>query len=199
MKKKYKKGKFKKDNTMVVLDIETTGFLGQGGLIVEVGMVSLNIKTGKIDTLFDSVCKEPDFSERHTQNPFGWIFKNSDLTFEEVMDALGIEKILPEVQKIINKHPLGCTAFNRSFDVKFLEDRGIEFGKLLPCPMKVSTPLCQAKGRYGQVKFPKVEEAWNHFFPDVPYVEAHRGADDSIHEAQIIYELIQQGHYWENK
>jgi len=38
-----------------------------------------------------------------------------------------------------------------------------------------------------------VEEAFDFFFPDNEYVEAHRGADDSKHEAMIVYKLYELG------
>jgi DNA polymerase-3 subunit epsilon len=42
---------------------------------------------------------------------------------------------------------------------------------------------------YSGYKWPSVEEAFKYFFPDTQYVEKHRGADDSKHEAMIVYEL----------
>lgn len=196
MKRKFKIGK---SYDILIIDIETTGFLGQGGVIVEIGIVSLNIHSGETITVFDRVCKDPAFSEKHTKDPYGWIFDNSDLTFEMVMEADCISTLLPSVQKIIKRHPNGCTAFNRSFDVKFLESKGIVFDKLLPCPMYKSTHLVKAKDKRGKTKSPNVEEAWKHFFPDVPYIEKHRGADDAVHEAKIVHELIKQRKYFEDK
>ena len=38
--------------TIAIVDIETTGFLNQKGLIVEIGIVSLNLNTGKIKEEF---------------------------------------------------------------------------------------------------------------------------------------------------
>jgi len=37
---------------IVIVDIETSGFQHQGGLIVEVGIVSLNLQTGNISNEF---------------------------------------------------------------------------------------------------------------------------------------------------
>jgi DNA polymerase III epsilon subunit-like protein len=41
-------------NTVGIVDIETTGFLNQGGKIVEIGIVELNISTGERKVLFES-------------------------------------------------------------------------------------------------------------------------------------------------
>jgi DNA polymerase III epsilon subunit-like protein len=179
-------------NKLLVIDIETTGFLPKGGKIVEVGIVELDIETGCIKALLDVVCREGGFID-----PKAWIFNNSSLTVEDVGKAprfsgkWGVEKV---IQGIIDQYPLGATAFNRDFDVKFLQSREILFGKLQPCPMLVATDICKLPGHRGY-KWPKVEEAWEFFFPYVPYVEEHRGADDAMHEAQIVYEMIKTGVY----
>lgn len=181
-------------NKILVIDIETTGFQNQGGAIVEVGAVSLSLGTGEVTTVFDSVCRKDILSGRHREEPMGWIFKNSSLTVEEAREAPLLPDLLPEIQSIINNHPLGATAYNRSFDFNFLQSRGVTFPKALPCPMKLATPVCKLMPmKYGTYKWPSVEEAWKHFFPDQPYEELHRGADDARHEALIVWELYRQG------
>ncbi|MCK5906008.1 MAG: hypothetical protein KAG37_00375, partial [Flavobacteriales bacterium] len=79
------------------------------------------------------------------------------------------------------------------FDFEFLISRGFRFPKMLPCPMLLSTDVCKLPGNYGKYKWPKVEEAYDHFFPNNTYVEKHRGADDAFHEADIVYELHKMG------
>ncbi len=61
--------------------------------------------------------------------------------------------------------------------------------------MLVSTPICKCPNKNGRggYKWPKVEEAYKHFFPESEYVELHRGADDAFHEADIVYELHKLG------
>ena len=177
---------------ILVLDIETTGFLDKGGLIVEVGIVSLDTKTGKIVEVYSSLLREGTFSPRHEKEPFGWIFKNSDLRYEDVLIAPEAEVVLKEVQDIIDKYSLGCTAFNHKFDFGFLEDRGIKILNKLDCPMLLSANICKLPGKFGTYKWPKVEEAYEFFFPESKYGEKHRGADDAKHEAEIVYELIKR-------
>lgn len=181
---------------ILIIDIETTGFQTDGGAIVEVGIVSLDLDSGGIETLFDSVCREEILTARHREPPMGWIFHNSTLTIEMVREAPLLSDLLPEIQNIINEHPLGATAYNRAFDFNFLESRGIAFGNKLPCPMELATPICKLPSlhpSHGRYKWPKVEEAWAHFFPGEEYVELHRGADDARHEARIVYELYRRG------
>lgn len=185
----------KNENKLLVIDIETTGFLHQGGSIVEIGIVELDVVTGEAAIIYDSLCREDILTAKHRQEPLGWIFKNSDLKPEALRLAPHFKFVKREVQKIIDKYPLGVTAFNRNFDEGFLSDRELKFGLLQPCPMLIGTNVCKLPGKRGGYKWPKVEEAWKFLFPDEPYVEQHRGADDALHEAKIVFELIKRGHY----
>jgi len=175
---------------VAVVDIETTGFQDQGGMIVEIGIVGLDLDTGKIDEKLDVIVKESGLCERHTRHPYGWIFKNSSLTFEEVMAADDLQSTLPLVQQILDEYPLGATAFNKKFDFNYLKSRGLKI-KELPCIMLSATPVVNLPPNPGfsSPKWPSVNEAWKFFFPNVSYNEAHRGLDDAKHEALILFEL----------
>lgn len=177
---------------ILILDIETTGFTPESGKIVEIGIVELDLSNGNRQIIFDQVCWEKGLTEEELEK--AWIIKNSDLTIEAVRTSTNLEVLKPEIQQILNNYPLGATAFNNSFDFRFMDHRGFVFPKKLPCPMLLSTDICRlpkAKG-YGY-KWPKVEEAHKHFFGDVGYVEKHRGADDAFYEAQIVHELYKMG------
>jgi len=185
----------KMEKKILILDIETTGFLKQGGSIVEIGIVELNLDNGEIKHIFDSFCREDILTAKHRKPPYGWIFNNSDLTPAMVRSAPSFNDVAVEVQEIINGYPIGCTAFNNVFDFDFLEDRGIEFITKLPCPMKLSTSICKLPNRGGRsgYKWPSVDEAFKFFLPELPYKEKHRGADDAYHEAMIVYKLYEMG------
>lgn len=178
---------------ILILDIETTGFLQQGGKIVEVGIVELDLTNGDRKIIFSEVCHESGITLDEVQN--SWIVKNSDLNMESIKYSGSLESKKQRIQKILDDYPLGATAFNNAFDFGFMENRGIKFPKKLPCPMKLSTDICKIpnQNRYGGFKWPKVEEAHKHFFGDVGYVEKHRGADDAYYEAEIVYELYKLG------
>lgn len=178
---------------ILVIDIETTGFIRQGGKIVEVGIVSLDLSNGQKEILFDSLCHERSITREAVEN--SWIVQNKYITVEEIQNSPQLISILPQIQSIINAHPIGATAFNRSFDFDFLESRGIKFPKKLPCPMILATDICKLPNQngYSSYKWPKVEEAWKHFFPEIEYVELHRGADDAFHEADIVHALYKIG------
>lgn len=178
---------------ILVLDIETSGFLNKGGSIVEIGIVSLDLESGDIKEVFNSLVKEPILDEKHQQAPFGWIFKNSDLKFSDLENAPTANEVFPKVQKIIDSYPNGITAYNKKFDFDFLKDRGLTISKELDCPMHLSTNVCEIPGKFGNIKWPNVEEAYKFFFPNEKYVEEHRGLDDAKHEAKIIHELYKRG------
>lgn len=180
------------DNLILILDIETTNFLNKGGKIVELGAADLNLETGEIRKVFDEMTHETGITKKEAEE--SWIVNNSSMTVDDIRFSKNLDYIKPHFQDVIDCYPLGATAFNNVFDFGFLESRGFTFPKKLGCPMKLSTNICQLpKKRGGGYKWPSVEEAHKHFFGDVGYVEQHRGADDAMHEAQIVYKLYQMG------
>jgi len=177
---------------ILVLDIETTGFLPQGGKIVEVGIVELDLNDGKRVVLFSEVCHEKGITVDEVEK--SWIVQNSDLTTKMIKYSGSLDGKRKRIQQILNDYPLGATAFNNAFDFGFLEDRGFVFPRKLPCPMKLSTDICKIPHpKNSGFKWPKVEEAHLHFFGDVGYVEKHRGADDAYFEAEIVHKLYELG------
>lgn len=177
---------------ILIVDIETTGFSYEHDAIVEIGIVSLDLDTGEIVVLFDSPILEPHFEKKHKE---AWIFLNSSLCIDDVKIAPTLEEVFPVVQKIFSDH-CGLTAYNRGFDFNFLENRGFKLPPAFPCPMAVATDILKLKKKKGDAyKWPKLQEAWNFFFPDCPYVEKHRGADDARMEALIVNELHKRGEY----
>lgn len=177
---------------ILIFDIETTGFLEKGGLIVEIGMVELNLLNGEKKIVFDSMCWEDGMSEEIFEK--SWISKNSNMCINDFKNSPNLKTIKNKIQKIINSYPNGCTAYNNQFDFGFFENRGFKFPVKLDCPMRLSTDICKLPARQGPGwKWPKVQEAYDIFFPESNYIEEHRGADDAMHEAEIIYELYLRG------
>jgi DNA polymerase III subunit epsilon len=181
---------------IVVVDIETSGFQQQGGLIVEVGMVSLNLETGRISDELNEIVRENGFGEKHARDPYGWIFKNSDLRYEEVLRSRDLLEIIPNIQSVFDRYQYGATAFNKQFDSGFLKSRGLRI-KELPCIMLSAAPVVNLPPNpgYFDPKWPKVQEAWDFFFPGSGYIETHRALDDARHEALIAYELYKIGKF----
>lgn len=168
---------------ILVLDIETTNFFNRGGLIVEIGVVELNLDNGNITPKYYSLVKEKSFNETHKNS---WIFNNTDLDFNEVNRAKDLN--LFELQYLFNRYKV--ISWNTDFDFTFLKDRGLILQEL-PCPMKQSTNYFKIPGNYG-FKYPSVQEAWNILFPDIEKIETHRALDDTKQEARIIYELYKK-------
>lgn len=174
---------------ILIVDIETTGFLQAGGKIVEIGIVELDLSNGNKQIIFDKVTHEKGITRAEVEK--SWIVKNSSLTVEDVRTSKCLDILKPEIQEILHSYKFGCTAFNNAFDFGFMEHRGFVFPKKLDCPMKLSTNICQIPGMRG-FKWPKVPEAYEFFFGKTGYIESHRGADDAFHEADIVYELFKR-------
>ena len=178
------------DSKILVLDIETTGYTPKNK-IVEIGIVSLDLLNGNIETLFDELIKEDSLTLTELAN--SWIIANSDMKIEDVWAAKNLQHYFEQIQKIINEHPLGMTAFKKTFDFAFFADRGFEIPVQLKCPMKLSRDIVKALDKNGRTKNPTAEDAYRHFYPGENYIEKHRGADDAKHEAKIVYALYKRG------
>lgn len=185
--------------TILIMDIETTGFLNKGGKIVEVGAVELCLKTGNKKIVFNKVIN-PGLSAEKLEKT--WIVENKYMTVNEINAGFTFESIKTELQELINKYPDGATAFHNKFDFEFLESYGIKFPVKLPCLMEKSKPICKLPPTakmlhwgFDGFKSPKAQEAYDHFFGKTDYIELHRGADDAFHEADICFELHKLGKF----
>lgn len=175
---------------VVVIDLETTGLDPINDLIIEIGIIELNLKTCETKILFNSFVKEPTFGEKHRDS---WIFNNSDINFEDIQNAPLFEEFKEILNNIFKNYY--TTAFNKSFDLGFLKARGIKIQNELPCIMRTATNICKIPFPNGGsgYKWPKCQEAWEFFFPNSEYIEKHRAADDAEHEAKIFFELYKRG------
>ncbi len=116
------------------------------------------------------------------------------MTVEEIKSGVEFSQVKDKIQAIINDYPAGATAFNRQFDFNFLQLYGISFLKMLPCPMLISAKIIRIR-KSGKVSKPNAEEAFRYFNPGIEYIEKHRGADDAMHEASIVFELNKLIHF----
>lgn len=172
-----------------IIDLETTDYTPKHGKIVEVGIVALNLETGEKKTVFDKVIKGTSDMSLVAKS---WIIQNSSLTGSDIIRAKPLDFHKQEIQQIINDLD-GITAFNSSFDFRFLDSSGILVKNKLDCPMKLSRSIVEALDKNGRVKNPSVQETYDFFFPGSGYVEKHRAADDAFHEADIVLELYKRG------
>jgi DNA polymerase-3 subunit epsilon len=174
---------------VAIIDIETTN-IQKEGCIIEIGIVELDLVTGATQILFDSLVKEPLFGGIHRNS---WIFNNSDLKFEDVVNAPGLDHVKDEIQEILDQYSL--TAYNTAFDFGFMESRGFTIKKDIPDIMAVAKEACKIMYAKGGYKNPKMQEAWDNLFPNTDYIEKHRAVDDAIHEAEILFEMYKRGEY----
>lgn len=175
---------------VLIIDIETTGFNHRKNSIVELALVSLDLDTGDTEVVFNRIMREEKTTFQEVNN--SWIIKNSTLTAEEVMVAHTFDFYKNEIQDIIDRFQLGCTAFNRDFDMRFVEFRGIRMGIKLRCPMRLSKDVLRIPSGRGY-KMTNVTEAYIYFTKDYDYIEKHRAASDAMDEAVIVYELYRLG------
>lgn len=167
---------------IIIIDLETTGLNYYVDAIIEIGICKLNLRTGNIEPIFSKICQEQDKNIPHD----AWVFQNSDLNYDDVIQAPDIEIFREELQHLFNKYYM--TAYNQSFDFDFLKLRGFEIRKRFWDPMFKLQYLLKIPYWNGDYKWPSFQEAWNYFFPNSNYKETHRALDDAIHEAQIVYE-----------
>jgi DNA polymerase III epsilon subunit-like protein len=171
---------------LLVVDIETTGFNANTDAIVEIGIVLVNTETKKTCLVFDKVIKDKKFNQLYHTN--SWIFKNTTLTVNDVINANSLESYFDEIQSLFDKYKM--TAYNKSFDLRFLRAAGFKMNDV-ECLMK-------AAKRYsnyivnGRVKTPSVEEIYNQFFVkgDDQYIEKHRAGSDAIDESNILLHMV---------
>jgi DNA polymerase III epsilon subunit-like protein len=142
---------------ILILDLETTGFLNQNGKIVEIGIVELDLTDGSRKIIYNQVCHEKGITMEEVSE--SWIVQNSDLNAELIKYSPSLDRIRPTVQKILDDYPLGATAFNNAFDFGFCEAKWITFPKKLDCPMLLSTDICQLpspRGGLNGLKFKRL-------------------------------------------
>ncbi len=115
------------------------------------------------------------------------------MKFEDLEGAPSLNYLKNQIQEIFNHYSL--TAYNTSFDFRFMESRGFVIKKDIPDIMAVAKDVCKIMRARGGYKIPKMQEAWDNLFPNTNYIEKHRAVDDAIHEAIILFEMYKRGEY----
>ncbi len=174
-----------------VVDLETTGFNPRRDFLVEVGICRLDLATGEITSLVDSLVQEAGFAVRASPNAL--IFRHSNLRFRDILEAPPWPAVKPLVVDACGRYPVA--AYNVNFDLGFLRARGIRPRRELPCIMRAAARACQIKTQTRTAKWPSLVEAWHAFFPDEPFVQLHRAYDDCIHEARLLWRMRYNGAY----
>jgi len=175
-------------SSILVVDLETTGLNAGFDDIVEIGIAKLHLETGKVSKVFDQVIKPKRDYDR-----YAWVFRNTSLTPEMVDDAEPLETYFRELYSFLANN-LVC-AYNAPFDVGFLRANGFDCPEVAIDPMDICTNILKIEHDYYGYKYPKFQEAYNHYFGYDGYSEAHRAYDDAKHEAKLIFEMIRRGDY----
>jgi DNA polymerase III epsilon subunit-like protein len=172
---------------ILVVDLETTGFW-PSDVIVEIGICLVDTEAKTIELVFDKVVKEDKFNEKKHKN--SWIFKNTDLTVEDVVNARPLSDYKDKIQGLFDKYKM--TAYNKSFDIRFLKKAGFVMDDV-KCLMKTATKYSEYKDKNGNVKKPSVEEIYTQFFmkDGETYIEEHRAGADAIDESKILLRLVE--------
>jgi DNA polymerase III alpha subunit (gram-positive type) len=172
---------------ILVVDLETTGFIATSDAIVEIGISLVNTKTKKVTLVFDQVVKHNKFTKWKHKN--SWIFQNTTLTVEDVEKANSLNSYFKEIQALFDKYPM--TAYNKSFDIRFLSANGFKVNDV-KCLMKTAKQYSKFKTKTGGVKVPSVEEIYNQFFMNKGeiYIEEHRAGADAMDEGRILLHMV---------
>ena len=175
------------ENKVLVIDVEASAANPQWAELLEIGIVELCLKTGKITTLVDEIIKP---KEKISKNC--WIFQNSTLSYENIMKSgKDIKSISKKVQQYFETYR--CTAYNQQYDFTILRKLGFKIPHTTNDLMYFATDILQIPGYYDAYKWPKVQECID--FLDLDIIEPHRACDDAKIEAQLVYEFIKQHNF----
>ena len=174
---------------ILVVDTETDNVKPYLANILEIGMASVDLSSGKIELLFDTlVCPEgPEYWCSC------WFINNSGVDPDLVRHAPKFADIKDGIEAYLSIAPV--TAFNLSFDLQVLNKHYVRAPMTWPCLMLTTKNILKLPGHYGDWKFPKFSEAWDYFFPTEPFEEKHRAGHDALHEAKLALALYQRGYF----
>ena len=83
---------------ILILDLETTGFLNQNGKIVEIGIVELDLTDGSRKIIYNQVCHEKGITMEEVSD--SWIVQNSDLNIKILSEMIVIEIKKKKINKL---------------------------------------------------------------------------------------------------
>ena len=176
-------------NKILVVDLETTDLRPSKGDIIEIGAVLLSAD-GTIEKAIDVVVKPTKPVEMWQDC---WTLKNTDLTVEAVLAGRSLIKVRDSLQVLLWHYPV--TSYNRNFDIGYLEYNGFRARWVIACPMLIASGILKLPGNYSNYKWPKLQEAWDYFFPGGACKTHHRALDDARCVAQLIQKLRELGYY----
>ncbi len=114
---------------------------------------------------------------------------------KEKADAYGLplSEVLDLFDALVAKATL-VVAHNISFDSKVMSIAYAKLGRSQPtsvpgyCTMEAATPICKLQTRWGKPKWPKLSEAYKHFFNE-DLTNAHEAMNDVRATAKIYFAI----------
>lgn len=177
---------------VLIFDTETSGFPEQGGRLLQFAAHVCDLSYNPPLTIqeFSTLVKCPDEVQKGAFAVHGISQEMSQTGLDPLAVCRWIAGVAAKCEMIV--------AHNSQFDIKVMdfEFRRSELGGFNPpnvfCTMKASTELCELPGRYGNFKWPKLEEA-------LPILcgETLEGAHDALADTRgcrlLFLELAKRG------
>ena len=171
---------------MYVVDIETTGLngLNEGDKIVEVGVS--RISGTQVIPFYHAIVKHDDIMDYRDS----WVFQNTDLTPEMVLNGVPEGEVINNLQKLLNGKI--ATSYNVEFDfIKFLNVYPYQLQPIIPFDIMDIASRVIGKGE----GWLKSEYCYSIACPEDPaglrFKQTHRALDDSIMEGHLLTHLLQ--------
>ncbi len=185
-----------------LIDTETTGRIGYPkDLVLDIGIVSVDTQRRKVERVYQSYLgyDVDSWSDYHRN---AWIFDNSELTLNDIRDAMPAEDVIEEVRDIVKGQVV--TSYNVAFD----------FGRFLNLPPWELPDVCRvgecvmiAAGDYFKIphdyfesyRWPKLSYAYAALTKDDPAgingIQKHTALSDAFMAGYVLLELYERGHY----
>ena len=202
---------------MLVIDIETTGLDGlPKDRVLEIGIAELVPYSKEIRPVYQAVIHYPDIKEFVEENGPVWVFGNSSLSMEDVIDSeKSLEQVIREVREIVKGKEV--TSYNTGFDFdRFLFREPWNLQEVCTVPadiMKLATDRVRELFEAGKIqdlvtreklaaKWDERPDSWVSAFDsymilcpgdiyDKVHPELHRALDDAMREAEILHSCLE--------
>jgi DNA polymerase III epsilon subunit-like protein len=178
---------------LFIVDTETDNANPQVANILEVGIASVDLATGNIELLFDTLVCPPELEGMEGWLDC-WFIRTSGVHPDLIRSVPKFVDIKDSIEAYLSIGPV--TAFNLSFDLQVLNKHGVRVPQTWPCLMLTTKNILKLPGYYGDWKYPKFSEAYRWFFPKEPFEEKHRAGHDALHEAKLALSLYRRGFFW---
>lgn len=185
-----------------VIDTETSTTHWTNGIpnghIVEIGLAKVNLEKLTVIPTWQFVVL--DFSA----DSEAWVFKNTDLTYEKVMEGTSPGIISKFLEDRLNGKEV--TSYNITFD-KMMIDRDMPYlNEAVRWGQDIMVQAAEVpeipRKHAGQNTWPKAEDSYNYLCPNDPChlngKEKHRALADAEMEGHILLELYLRG-LWKPK